>query len=306
MAASARPAPAPESRRSALLRNLGNTVRELRGSQNLSRQQLADRAGLSARFIAQLESGQGNISVAKLDELARALGVQLASMLEGSGGTPSSDDQPSLRAEVAALLSRAPAAALREALQLLRNGREGGPGQRPAAVIALIGLRGAGKSTVGPMLAQRLGIPFHEIDDLIQEASGLNQRELFELHGEGYYRQQEREALRKLVDQGQPVVVAVSGGIVTDPEAFRLLQRHTLTVWLKVARAEEYIERLIAQGDRRPMANRPHALVELRALLQARTPYYEAARLVLDTSATAPSAGAARLAAEVKALGVTA
>jgi XRE family aerobic/anaerobic benzoate catabolism transcriptional regulator len=281
---------------------LGTTVRSLRSAQGLSRQQLADRAGLSARFIAQLESGQGNISVAKLDELARALGVRLPGLLEGPGAAMASNDSAALRTEVAALLAQAPANALRDALAVLRNGRDAGARHGMPPVIALIGLRGAGKSTVGPMLAQRLGIPFHEVDDLIQEMSGLNLRELFELHGEGYYRQQEREALRKLIDQAQPVIVAVSGGIVTDPAAFRLLQHHTLTIWLKVTRAEEYIERLIAQGDRRPMANRPHALVELRALLQARTPYYEEARLVLDTSATPPAVGATRLAGEVKAM----
>jgi XRE family aerobic/anaerobic benzoate catabolism transcriptional regulator len=295
-----RRAEAGTSRRAELLRNLGRTVRTLRNAQGLSRQELAQRAGLSARFIAQLESGQGNISVAKLDDLARALDVRLAGLLEGPGGALAGDDSAALRSEVGALLARAPAAALREALAVLRNGGEASPGVSP--VIALIGLRGAGKSTIGPMLAERLGVPFHEIDDLIQEASGLGPRELFELHGEGYYRQLEREAVRKLIEQGRPVVLAVSGGIVTDPEAFRLLQHHTLTIWLKVARAEEYIERLIAQGDRRPMANRPHALMELRALLQARTPYYEEARLVLDTSVTPPALGAARLAAEIAAM----
>ncbi|HEX7926410.1 MAG TPA: shikimate kinase [bacterium] len=290
------------SRRAELLRGLGGTVRSLRNTQGLSRQQLADRAGLSARFIAQLEGGQGNISVAKLDELARALGVRLPGLLEGPNGAMGSDDSASLRSEVAALLAQAPAGALRDALSVLRNGRDAGAKHGVPPVIALIGLRGAGKSTVGPMLGQRLGIPFHEIDDLIQEMSGLGLRELFELHGEGYYRTQEREALRKLIELGKPVIVAVSGGIVTDPEAYRLLQHQTLTVWLKVNRPEEYIERLIAQGDRRPMANRPHALVELRALLQARTPYYEEARLILDTSATPPAVGATRLAGEVKAM----
>ncbi len=302
MDAPERPLSDAGSRRAELLHGLGNTVRALRNAQGLSRQQLADRAGLSARFIAQLEAGQGNISVAKLDELARALGVRLPGLLESPFGPGGGDDSASLRKEAAALLAQAPAGALRDAVAALRNAGDGRGWPRAAPVIALIGLRGAGKSTLGPLLAQRLGIAFHEIDDLIQEASGLNLRELFELHGEGYYRQQEREALRRLIDLSRPVVVAVSGGIVTDPEAYRLLQHHTLTIWLKVDRAEEYIERLIAQGDRRPMANRPHALVELRALLQARRPYYEEARLVLDTSATPAAEGAIRLAAEVRAM----
>lgn len=302
MAGSPRRTTPAAARRADLLRTLGGTVRALRSERSLSRQQLADRAGLSARFIAQLEGGLGNISVAKLDDLAQALGVRLAGLLESNGIAGGSDDSSTLRDELATLLAQAPAGALRDALAVLRNGRDAGARHGMPPVIALIGLRGAGKSTVGPMLAQRLGVPFHEVDDLIQETSGLNQRELFELHGEGYYRQQERDALQRLVALAKPVVVAVSGGIVTDPEAFRLLQHHTLTIWLKVARAEEYIERLIAQGDRRPMANRPHALVELRALLQSRTPYYEEARLVLDTSATAPAVGAARLANEVKAM----
>jgi XRE family aerobic/anaerobic benzoate catabolism transcriptional regulator len=301
MEAPQRPPAGGPSRRADLLQSLGSTIRALRNAQSLSRQQLADRAGLSARFIAQLEAGQGNISVAKLDELARALGVRLAGLLEVPPAA-TGDDSAALRGEVAALLTQAPAGALRDALAVLRNSGEAQGRHGVSPVIALIGLRGAGKSTVGPLLAQRLGVAFLEMDDLIQEASGLNLRELFELHGEGYYRQQERDALRRLIAQRRPVVVAVSGGIVTDPEAFRLLQHHTLTIWLKVPRPEEYIERLIAQGDRRPMANRPHALVELRALLQARTPYWEEARLVLDTSATPPADGAARLAADVRAL----
>jgi XRE family aerobic/anaerobic benzoate catabolism transcriptional regulator len=168
-------------------------------------------------------------------------------------------------------------------------------------VIALVGLRGAGKSTIGPMLGARLGIPFLELDTLIQEGTGLALPELFELHGETFYRRAEREALERAVEAANPCVVAASGGIVTDPQALGLLRERTLMVWLK-ARPEQYIPRLEAQGDRRPMANRPNAMSQLQALLRARTPYYRQARLALDTSLQTPEACVERLAGDIQRL----
>jgi XRE family aerobic/anaerobic benzoate catabolism transcriptional regulator len=283
------------ARKEALLRGLGLAVRALREGQGWTRENLARRAGLSARFVAQLEAGLGNISVARLDGVARALGSPLAPLLEAI--EPEGDELAPLRREVAALAARASAPALRDAVTALQAAAPARP-----AVIALLGLRGAGKSTVGPLLARRLGVPYTELDDLIQDAAGLNLREMFELHGEGYYRQQEAAALRRLLDQGRPAVLAVSGGIVAHPEAMRLLQERTVTVWLR-ATPEQHMARVTAQGDRRPMANRPNAMAELRALLQSRAPLYQSARLVLDTGAATPAQCAARLATQVLALG---
>lgn len=255
--------PGAEPVRHPLLTSLGAVVRARRQALGLTRQALATQAGLSLRFLAEVESGQANVSVLKLADLAQALNVSLPSLLSGDSG---------------------PAA----------------PPQYPP-VIALVGLRGAGKSTIGPLLARRLDIPFVELDALIQEGTGLALAELFELHGESFYRRAEREALERVVQSGKPCVVAVSGGIVTDPQALGLLRERTLMVWLK-ARPEQHIPRLEAQGDRRPMANRPNAQTQLQALLRARAPYYRQARLTLDTSLETPAACADKLVAELRRL----
>jgi XRE family aerobic/anaerobic benzoate catabolism transcriptional regulator len=255
--------PGAEPVRHPLLSSLGAVVRARRQALGLTRQALATQAGLSLRFLAEVESGQANVSVLKLADLAQALNVSLPSLLSG-------DHVPAAQP------------------------------QHPP-VIALVGLRGAGKSTIGPLLARRLDIPFVELDALIQEGTGLALAELFELHGESFYRRAEREALERVAQSGKPCVVAVSGGIVTDPQALGLLRERTLMVWLK-ARPEQHIPRLEAQGDRRPMANRPNAQAQLQGLLRARTPYYRQARLTLDTSLDAPPACADKLLAEIQRL----
>jgi XRE family aerobic/anaerobic benzoate catabolism transcriptional regulator len=307
-------------RRAGLLAALGRTVRGLRAAQGLSQQALAARAGLSPRFVAQLEAGDGNISVAKLAEVARALHAPLAALLaadamgadngrRAGGGAGDSagtgGEAEALRREIAAALEARPAGELRALLTTLRGA---GPRAAPAAAggvptaIALVGLRGAGKSTLGPLLARALKRPFVELDEQIQELSGLAISEIFELHGEGYYREAERHALEHLIERGEPVVLAVSGGAVTDAALFRLLRERTLLVWVK-ATPEQHMERVVSQGDRRPMANRADAMAELRTLLRARTTYYEQARLVADTSRTTPRACVARLVAELRGMG---
>ena len=272
----------PPGRRQALLGAMGARVRARRQALGLARKTLSAATGLSLRFIAQLETGQGNISVANLNDVARALELPLASLLGPPPVVPAGADE-ALRREVARLLEQADASQLRLAAQVL------GPAPRPASppasrvVIALIGLRGAGKSTIGPLLAKRLGLPYVELDDLIQEATGLAVPEIFELHGEQYYRQAERQALARLGEAGRAVIVSVSGGIVADAESFALLKRHTRLVWLK-ATPEQHMQRVRSQGDRRPMQDRPNAMAELRRLLAERTALYAQADIALDTS----------------------
>lgn len=244
-----------------LLTNLGATVRSRRQALGWTRQVLAEQSGMSLRFLAEVEAGQTNVSVLKLADLAQALRVPLPSLLAGTGGRTAEPDR--------------------------------------ARVVALVGLRGAGKSTIGRLLAARLDMPFVELDALVQEGTGLALAELFELHGESFYRRAEREALERVVQSGKPRVVAASGGIVTDPLSLGLLRERTLMVWLK-ARPEQYIPRLEAQGDRRPMANRPNALTQLQGLLRARTPLYRQARIAFDTSVQGPEACAEQLASEVR------
>jgi XRE family aerobic/anaerobic benzoate catabolism transcriptional regulator len=149
--------------------------------------------------------------------------------------------------------------------------------------IALLGVRGAGKSTIGAELARRLSVPFVELDQHIERAAGLRLGEIFELHGEAYYRRVERDVLRRLLDSGAPMVLATGGSIVGDPDSFALLRARCLTVWLK-ARPIDHWNRVIQQGDQRPMAKNPHAFAELEALLAARERLYAAAHHTVDTS----------------------
>lgn len=225
-----------------LLDELGRAVREKRGERGLTLAELSKRAGVSTRFLADLEAGRGNISVLRLHDVAVALGTTASALL---------DDEA-------------------------RRARDAG---RP---IALLGLRGAGKSTIGKKLAKRLRVPFVELDAKVEEAAGLSLRELFELHGEARYRELEREALQKTLER--PCVIATGGSIVTDDETFSLLRASAITVWLQ-ASPESHWSRVVAQGDRRPMANRANAKAELAQLLERRRSRYAKADLTLDTDA---------------------
>jgi XRE family aerobic/anaerobic benzoate catabolism transcriptional regulator len=206
---------------------------------------LAKNAEVSERFLAQLEAGEGNISVVRLEDVAEALGTSAAE-----------------------LLSQA---------------------KRPLAlaVIALVGLRGAGKSSIGAALAKKLGVRFVELDELIVREAQMTLSTIFEIHGERYYRQLEREVLRRLLDEGAPLVVATGGSLVTDPETWSLLRSRARTVWLK-ATPEEHWDRVVAQGDVRPMRDRPRARNELKQLLTARAPLYREASVIVDTSKATP------------------
>jgi XRE family aerobic/anaerobic benzoate catabolism transcriptional regulator len=229
-----------------LLAALAQRVRALRNDRGLTLQQLARRARLSPRFLVQVEQGEANISVRKLAGLAAAL-----------------DTTP------AALLAE-PAAA-----------RVGARDRLP--VIALLGLRGAGKSTIGRRLARRLRVPFVELDRQVEEAAGLSLPELFALHGEAYYRRLEREALDRVLEGGGPLVLATGGGLPASPETYARLRAQALTVWLRAA-PEDHWNRVVQQGDRRPMADHPEAMAELRRLLAAREPLYARAAATVDTS----------------------
>ncbi|MBK9032698.1 MAG: helix-turn-helix domain-containing protein [Myxococcales bacterium] len=231
----AAPAPAP------LLAQVGARVRAARDEAGMSRRDLSAASGVSERFLAQLEGGTGNISLARFATVADALATTPAELLAGLTADP----------------------------------------RRPA--IALLGVRGAGKSTVGRELARRLKVPFVEVDQEIQRTAGLRLTQIFELHGEAYYRRVERDVLRKLLARRAPLVVATGGSIVSDDATYALLRARCQTVWLK-ARAVDHWERVVAQGDRRPMAENPHAFAELEQLLAARAARYALADHTIDTS----------------------
>lgn len=262
-----------------LLVRLAERVRRLRRERGLTARALAERSGLSLRFVAQLEAGQANVSVLRLAALARALGVSAAALIADDAEGPASG----ARARLLGLLEGRSEGELERCLGAV----ELALGASRARGIALLGLRGAGKSTIGPRLAEALGVPFVELDDRIEEAAGLSLTELFALHGEGYYRRLETQCLSALIALGRPFVVALSGGVVQNEEAFRLARAHCTTVWLR-ARPEDHMQRVLAQGDRRPIAGRADAMAELQAILAAREPQYRQADVTVDTSHHGP------------------
>jgi XRE family aerobic/anaerobic benzoate catabolism transcriptional regulator len=238
-------------RREGLLRDLGAAVRARRTELGLTMRALAGKAGVSERFLVQLEAGEGNISIARLEAVAEAL-----------------------RSTGAELLASASRALTSSAAR---------------TVVALVGLRGAGKSSIGAAVAERLGVPFVELDELIVQEAQMTLSTIFEIHGERYYRGIEREVLRRLLASGKPMVIATGGSIVTDPETWGLLRSRARTVWLK-ATPHDHWDRVVAQGDVRPMRDRPRAMNELHALLTRREPLYEMADEVVDTAGRPPEA----------------
>lgn len=230
----------------AYLSRLGERVRAWRGANGMTRKSLAAASGVSERYLAQLEAGQGNISVLLLRKLARAMGVAVDSLVREEP-----DHEPS--------------------------------GRR----IALIGLRGAGKSSLGAKLAAAHGVPFIELDAEVEREAGAKLGEVFAMYGQEAFRRFERRALERVLRTHDNAVIAVGGSLVTDPDSYRLLLDSCRTVWLK-ARPEEHMNRVIAQGDMRPFEGRTPgrsaALDEIRKLLADRDRLYACADVTLETS----------------------
>lgn len=216
------------------------------------------------------------------------LGLTLAGLAESSGiSTRFLADVEAGRANISILNLSHVARALGTSPQELLNAPR-------VPTVALLGLRGAGKSSVGRALAARLEIPFVELDELVEEQAGLPLDEVFKVHGEGSYRREESRALEAFLSRGAPAVLATGGGIVTSPETYELLRRSCFTVWLR-ARPEDHMARVESQGDFRPMARRPNAMAELRRILAARTPLYARAELVVDTDRGTPESAARQI-----------
>jgi XRE family aerobic/anaerobic benzoate catabolism transcriptional regulator len=271
-----------QDEKNSLLSGIGARVRAMRLESGLTVREFAERAALSPRFINQLEAGEGNISIARLARVADGLGRSLPELI------PPPEDDGSLRSRTWRLLSECSDEDWQDLHQWLEKRRGN---RRAPSFIALIGLRGAGKSTVGAMLAKRLKKRFIELDQWVEEAAGMPLGEIFATHGEGYYRRLEREALTQLfatTSASGGCIFAPGGSIVTDAEIWELIRRRCFTVWLHATPAE-FMNRMRRQGDIRPMQGRPAAMAELKALLQRREPLYAESQLIIKTTGKSPA-----------------
>ncbi len=253
---------------------LGARLRTLRAARGMSRRILARDSAVSERYLAELENGRANPSIGVLARIGAAIGVDLAALF-----SPPSRDAATALLERLGPEDRAAAGALLE--------RHFGRAADKAERIALIGLRGAGKTTLGRLLAERLGWPFVELTREIERDYGADVAEILALAGQPGLRRQEYRALGRLVEERERAVIATPGGIVAEAGSLDLLLARTHTVWL-TASPEEHMARVAAQGDRRPMADNPEAMADLRAILAARSPDYARADARLDTSGRAP------------------
>lgn len=259
------------------LQQLGARVRDARTRQGLSRKSLAAKSGVSERYLAQLESGQGNISILLLRQVATALDTPLTELLSERDGHPIE-----LTLLVQYLEKLSPKKLLQAKAILSSAFGEQDPLERRQR-IALIGLRGAGKSTLGRSLAEHLGIPFVELNEEIQREAGVPMSEIFSLYGESAYRRLERRCLERVLERHDRAVISTGGGLVTEEATYELLRNACYTVWIK-ASPEEHMQRVAAQGDLRPMQGREEAMADLRRILAERNELYGLADAIIDTS----------------------
>ncbi|HUK31730.1 MAG TPA: helix-turn-helix transcriptional regulator [Candidatus Acidoferrum sp.] len=271
----------------AFLNWVGMRVRDARARRGMTRKQLAAEADVSERHLAQLESGEGNISIVLLRRITAALNVSLSDLfmtrsgqlLETTGNGGSIDLASN---SIARALERIPAGKRAQiAARLLREYADEIPVRRGR--IALIGLRGGGKSTLGAKLAKEMKIPFIELDREIEKDARMPLDEIFSLYGQSGYRRIEKRALDRVLRERKRAVISVGGGVVSEKETYDTLLANCFAVWVK-AQPEEHMSRVVAQGDLRAMADNDEAMVDLRRILDAREPYYRKADMHLDTS----------------------
>jgi XRE family aerobic/anaerobic benzoate catabolism transcriptional regulator len=238
------PAPPTDS---LLLRDLAQRIRALRKTRSLTRKALSQLADVSERHLAQLESGEGNISILLLNRIASALNTSLAELFASQSQSSTMEASPRLKR------------------------------------IALIGLRGAGKSTLGEKLAATRNIPFIELDREIEKETGMPLADIFSLYGQSGYRAIERRTLERVTNEYDRAVFSIGGGVVNEPETYDFLRANCYTIWIK-AKPQEHMDRVAAQGDFRAMAGNDRAMEDLRRILSSREPLYRQADMTLDTS----------------------
>jgi XRE family aerobic/anaerobic benzoate catabolism transcriptional regulator len=272
---------------SGFLEQLGQRVRTMRALRGMSRKVLAKVSGISERYIAQLEAGRGNVSIVLLRRVSNAMGAHLEDLIPTGEPTPD-------WAVIRDLLRKASPAQIAQAKELLGGAGASSQRRMSFAGIALIGLRGAGKSTLGKMLAKKIGWNFVELNKEIEAQNGLSVAEIIALYGQEGFRRMEQAALTQLLARKELTVLATGGGIVSEPLTFDLILSSFYTIWLKAA-PEEHMARVRKQGDLRPMADDRSAMAELRNILVSREPLYARASAVVDTAGLSVDAAAARL-----------
>jgi XRE family aerobic/anaerobic benzoate catabolism transcriptional regulator len=255
---------------------LGKRVRELRNRRGLTRKMMAREADVSERHLAQLEAGEGNVSIVLLRRIAAAVNVSLEELFATETETRHE------KVLIQRFLERLPAHRVEDAMsRLLREFGDEEAVRRKR--VALIGLRGAGKSTLGLRLGQEMNIPFIELDGEIEKDTGMPLGEIFSLYGQAGYRAIERRSLERVLHEQERAILSVGGGVVSEKETYDYLLSNCYTVWIK-ARPEEHMARVIAQGDLRAIAGGNQAMEDLRRILEAREPLYRKADMYLDTS----------------------
>lgn len=255
---------------------LGKRVREMRNRRGMTRKVTARDADVSERHLAQLESGEGNVSIVLLRRIAKALNVSLVELFAPTA------KEPAEKQMISRFLERLPAHRLEDVASRLL--RDFGPEEKARRQrIALIGLRGAGKSTLGAKLAHEMNTPFVELDREIEKDTGMPLEEIFSLYGQSGYRAIEKRTLERVLQEYDRAVLSVGGGVVSEKETYDYLLSRCYTAWIK-ARPEEHMSRVMEQGDFRAMAGNPKAMEDLRGILQAREPLYRKADLCVDTS----------------------
>jgi XRE family aerobic/anaerobic benzoate catabolism transcriptional regulator len=256
---------------------VGRLVRLGRAKRGMTRRQLAEVANASERYLAQIEGGQGNPSIVMLKSIAEALEVPVTELLPRVGA------QNAAMTEILELLGHLPQSEFAAVAEWIKARAAQRTATERARRIALVGMRGAGKSTLGQRLAAELGCPFIELDRLVEQEYGARIPDLIEIAGVATFRRYERACLERVIAGHEAAVIAAAGGIVANADTYGLLLRHAHTVWLK-ARPDDHMRRVMEQGDFRPMAQNREAMADLVAILDARSPDYARANAELDTT----------------------
>lgn len=267
---------------------LGERIRDLRARRGMTRKILAQHSGVSERYLAQLETGHGNISIILLRQIAQGMGLPLVDLVR---------EEPEQPAELTLLiqyLSRLPVEGLARARRALENELEAAGQAARRQRVALVGLRGAGKTTLGNLLAAQREVPFIELGKVIEREAGAPLSEIFSLYGQAAYRRYERRALEAVLEQNPAFVLVPGGSVVSEPATFDLLLSSCKTVWLR-ASPEEHMARVVAQGDNRPMADNKEAMEDLKRILAGRVAMYSKADVAIDTSGKSVDESLARL-----------